>query len=126
MLLVFWGARSLTYFPDLVPTDRELVMKQAGLYLGSHVPGPKRIMDTGTIVSYYSGATWVPMPWAAGRPLLNYVARERPDLVVVHADAWNPGAIELIDLLERDRRAHLVRQFSSNSSDQLRVYAWSN
>ena len=125
-LLVYCGARGLTYFPDLVPTDRELDMKQAGLYLGSQVPGPKRIMDTGTIVSYYSGGTWVPMPWAAGRPLLNYVAREKPDLVVVHADTWNPGAIELIHLLDEDRRAHFVRQFSSNASDQLRVYAWSN
>ena len=126
VLLLYCGERALTHFPDLHGTKRDLVRKEAGLYLESHPPGPKRIMDSGTLVSYYSGGTWMPMPWASGGSILNYITRQKPDFVAVDLDDWNPGAMDLKNLLEQEPRAHFVREFGSGATDRLRIYEWSH
>jgi 4-amino-4-deoxy-L-arabinose transferase-like glycosyltransferase len=125
LLVLFFAASSLQRFPELLSTRIDVAMKEAGLWLRQYDPGPKRVMDTGTIVSYYSGGTWLPMP-SAGVPLsLKYIDKENPNYLVLNLAPWNTRALELRVQLDREPGAPFLREFGSGSSSNIRVYRWS-
>ncbi len=116
-----------------IPEFREssssnLPLKTAGQWLEQHYPGPKRVMDTGTVVSYYSAGTWVPLPYASPETVLKYIAAKHPDFVVVNGFSYamsfpwgQPWLSEGIS----DRRVHLVyRAGDDNLSQRILVYHW--
>ena len=125
LLVVYFGAHCLQRFPDLLWTKSDVPMKEAGLWLQQHDPGPKRIMSPDTIVPYYCGGVWVPMPSADVSPTMKYIHREHPDFVELQP-LHDKLAWQVEQRLDRDPDAHFLGEFDSNSRNTVRIYRWSN
>jgi 4-amino-4-deoxy-L-arabinose transferase-like glycosyltransferase len=125
LLLLGCGELARRRFPELLSTKTDTAMKEAGLWLRQYDPGPKRIMDDGTIISFYSGGTWMPMPSAEATLTLKYIEVENPTFVVLELVPWRPNAIELRRVLDQEPRARLLHEFSWQSSGTTRIYQWS-
>jgi len=62
---------------------KALPLKQAGLWLKQYAQGSKKIMDTRTIVPYYSGGTLVYLPETDSVRALRYIDSRNPDFIVL-------------------------------------------
>ena len=100
-------------------------MRESGLWLKQYYPSPKGIMDGSTIVSYYSGGTWKPMPWAEAPLILKYIEVQKPDFLVLNLAPWNARALELRQQLDREPRAKFLREFGGSTVSTIRIYRWS-
>jgi hypothetical protein len=80
LLLALWGTLGRP-LQDQGPEDR--LLRDVGKWLEGYRAGPKRIMTIHPEIAYYSGATWLPLPYADGPLSLRYVHRKHPDFVVL-------------------------------------------
>ncbi len=86
MLILATGFGSVAQ--ALVP--RSPRWENAGLWLKQHTNEETRVMSSGTIIPYYSGSIWVPLPYAASQTAVSYVQSKKPDYVVlIERDALN-------------------------------------
>lgn len=76
-------------------------------------------MDSGTVVAFYSGATWMVMPYAPAPVILRYFELHRPDFVVVNR--LDRLEDDLAKLLRNDTNA---RSLFLNLRSPLTVYEW--
>lgn len=124
LLLVYSGQRALRQLPELLWTKTDVPMKEAGLWLSQYDPAPKRVMDSGTIVSYYSGGTWMPMPWGEPSLIMKYIHSQKPDFVVVKLAPQGSRTSSLSEELGRDPAAEFLHEFGSASGGGVRLYRW--
>ena len=123
-LLLYSGQRALGQLPELLWTKTETPMKEAGLWLSRYDPGPKRVLDSGTIVSYYSGGTWLPMPWAQPALTIEYIRNQKPDFVVINLAPPGSRTWNLNQQVDRDPAAKFLHDFGSASAGGVRLYRW--
>lgn len=59
------------------------VERDAGAWIARNVPNAS-VMDEGTAIPYYAHAQrWLPLPWGDSALVLRYIARQRPDVLVL-------------------------------------------
>jgi 4-amino-4-deoxy-L-arabinose transferase-like glycosyltransferase len=117
IILIIGGknARHVDSFKDADATS--MYLKEAGLALAKRANG-KVIVDTGTVVAFYSGATWMGMPYASAPVILRYFEQHRPDFIVINRLKQQDG---LAEALERDPDARLL---PINLRSPLTIYEW--
>jgi 4-amino-4-deoxy-L-arabinose transferase-like glycosyltransferase len=80
LLLALWGVHGVP-LQDQGPEDR--LLRDVGTWLDDYHAGPKRIMTIHPEVAYYSGGTWLPLPYAEASLSLRYIRRKHPDFIVL-------------------------------------------
>jgi 4-amino-4-deoxy-L-arabinose transferase-like glycosyltransferase len=123
LLQALWGMRWGS-FEDQGPET--LVLKEAGMWLDRHRPGPKRVMTVHPQVAYYSGGTLLLMPPAEASLALRYVRLKHPDFIVIF-EADGSFARYLKQWLDEgipDAAATLVYRDSNASHGAVAVYEW--
>jgi 4-amino-4-deoxy-L-arabinose transferase-like glycosyltransferase len=83
-LLAFAGLNNLR-----AAQPRAQVEKSIGLWLAQHGAAHKKVMDKGTIASYYAGATLVDLPYADSLSAIGYIRHKKPDFVLLFG-GWIP------------------------------------
>jgi 4-amino-4-deoxy-L-arabinose transferase-like glycosyltransferase len=126
-LLVFSivGVRTDFYF--MIEGRDYLGIKQAGLWLGAHDPGPKRIFGFEGRVAYYSGGTNIIFPYADAATTLKYLESKNIDYIVL--DSMDVRSVPTLGQWFAngvpDSRARLIYESTDgSSSDRIRVYSW--
>jgi hypothetical protein len=123
VLLAAWGLRWGS-LQDQNP--RTLLLKDIGTLLGEYHPGPKRVMTDDSRIPYYSGGTFLPMPYADGALALRYVHQKHPDFIVLVG-----GEPYLAPYLEQwlregipDPAAKLIYRATPASPAEVAIYEW--
>jgi hypothetical protein len=101
-------------------------IKQAGLWLRSVDPGPKRIACMATVPTYYARGTLVGLPDADSASALKYLASQKVDFVFLDG-RYSMALPEAADWLRHgipDRRAHLVYENGREMADKVAIYRW--
>ncbi len=127
LLLTGVSARKLEEFNSAHPSH--IGLKQAGLWLDAYKPGPKTVMDSGTVVSFYGDGVWVPMPYADPALTLRYIEKKQPEFVVVNglSYAWvYPAGKQWLQSGISDARAKLVYKSGHTPFDSILIYEWWN
>lgn len=115
-ILILGGRAARHEFEEATATS--LYLKEAGLALAKRANG-KVIVDKGTVVAFYSGASWMVMPYAPAPEILRYFELYHPDFVVI--DRLDPLEDSLARALRNDPNAHPL---SLNLRSPLTVYEW--
>ena len=107
-------------------TPRYVTTKQAGLWLGKYMPGPKTIMDTAVAVSYYADGYWAPYPYADSQLAMKYVQAKRPTFLVVRSAAVTarPYLSEWLEQGIPDQHAELIYSIDDPAAGRIRIYRW--
>jgi len=117
--LLILGGRATRHVVEFrEATKASLYLKEAGLALAKRANG-KVIVDGGTVVAFYAGATWMVMPYAPAPLILRYLEQHHPDFVVVNR--LEPLEDDLVGALRNDAEAHSL---SLNPSSPLAVFQW--
>jgi Dolichyl-phosphate-mannose-protein mannosyltransferase len=101
-------------------------IKEAGLWLRGYIPGSKKIMDTSSVIPYYAGGTWTPLPYAGSSLALKYIHHKRPDFIVLTANGSNtrPYVREWIQNGIPDSNAKLVYNTDGSEESRITIYQW--
>ncbi|MCI0718394.1 MAG: glycosyltransferase family 39 protein [Acidobacteria bacterium] len=105
---------------------QNLPLKQAGLWLRSYMPGPKKIMLRGTCVPYYADAVMVYLPEAEDADVtLRYIDHKAPDFILL-SDLDSPEYLHSwLSKGMPDSRAQLVYEKGTEpQKDRVRIYRW--
>ena len=125
LALAVAGTRDVGEFEQANP--RHLSVKQAGLWLRGYAPGPKRIMDLGAVIPYYASGSLVDLPYTDSATALRYVARKKPDFIVLNGQ-WSvqarPYLAEWIENGIPDPRAKLVWHTGDKLEEKVAIYRW--
>jgi 4-amino-4-deoxy-L-arabinose transferase-like glycosyltransferase len=118
IILIIGGknARHVYSFKEADATS--MYLKEDGLALAQRANG-KVIVDTGTVVAFYSGATWMAMPFAPAPVILRYFEQHHPDFVVINQLIRQEDG--LAEALKKDPHAHPL---SLSLSSPLTIYEW--
>lgn len=100
--------------------------KDVGIWLGSHRPGPKRVMTVATQIPYYSGGLSFRMPYADGALALRYVRSKHPDFIVLVREEHYlaPYLREWLENGIPDRAATLIYRVGPASLPDVAIYEW--
>ena len=123
LLQALWGMR---WGPLEDQGPKTLVLKEVGLWLEHHRPGPKRVMTLRPLIAYYSGGTLLLMPYADASLALRYIHLKRPDFIVL-LESDGSIADYLKQWLERgipDAAATLVYRDSDALHGAVAIYEW--
>jgi len=117
IILIVGGknARHVDEFQETKATS--LYLKEAGLALAKHA-SEKVVVDEGTVVAFYAGATWMTMPYASAPVILRYFEQHRPDFIVINRLKQQDV---LAKALENDPDVHLL---ALNLCPPLTIYEW--
>ena len=99
--------------------------KVAGLWIDANRPGPKRVMEEGTIVPYYARGEWAPTPYADGAIALRYVLqRSKPDFLVLvgHKRTRLPYMTDWLTRGLPGDRFELIYESGSTLDDAIKIY----
>jgi hypothetical protein len=120
--LALWGALGKP-LQDEGPED--LLLRDVGQWLADYRSGPKRVMTIHPEIAYYSGATWLPLPYADAQLSLQYVREKQPDFVVL--TGMGHAAPYLAQWLERgipSDAARLIYRAGPASPAAIAIYEW--
>jgi hypothetical protein len=103
------------------------IVKDVGLELGRLAPGDKTVVDIGAQLTFYSGGTMLPLPYAEEPVALRYLAAKKPDFVVTDSAAsarhplrrWGEHGLD-------DPHAKLLLEKTDTRGRHIRVYRWQN
>jgi hypothetical protein len=101
--------------------------KKAGQWLAQQEPRHKRVMDVGLQVAYYAGADLIYLPFAQADLALRYVAKRRPDFIVLigGANGGLPYTAKWFQEGIPDKRAVLVHD-QTTGTEHIKIYRWTN
>jgi 4-amino-4-deoxy-L-arabinose transferase-like glycosyltransferase len=120
--LALWGTRGKP-LQDQGPED--LLLRDVGQWLADYRSGPKRVMTIHPEIAYYSGATWLPLPYADAQLSLQYVREKQPDFVVL--TGMGHAAPYLAEWLARGipaDAARLIYRAGPDSPAAIAIYEW--
>jgi 4-amino-4-deoxy-L-arabinose transferase-like glycosyltransferase len=109
-------------FREAMLTDR----KTAGGWLAQHCPAPEcRIMDISAVPAYYAGATLMYLPFASSDLALQYIAKKKPDFIVVLEGPKRslPYLTQWFDQGIPDQRAELIYD-QADRGERVKIYRW--
>jgi 4-amino-4-deoxy-L-arabinose transferase-like glycosyltransferase len=110
------NARHVDNFKEADATS--IYLKETGLALAKRANG-NVIVDTGTVVAFYSGATWMGMPFGPTPVILRYFEQHHPDFIVINHLIRQED--DLAEALKKDPHA---RPLPLNLRSPLTVYEW--
>src|SRR5205085_10374340 len=89
-------------------------------------PAHPAVMDLGLQVAYYAGADLIYLPFAESDVALRYVARKKPDYIVLVEDATGglPYTAKWFSEGIPDKRAVLVYDERPRGGEHIRIYRW--
>jgi hypothetical protein len=126
LVFAFVGVRTDHYFA----MEREGFsgIKQAGLWLGSRVPQPRRISAIEGRVAYYANTTLIIFPYADSGTVLHYLEAKPVDYIVLDSQnvRSNPTFGQWYENGIPDRRARLVFESTEGTEDHVRIYSWNS
>jgi hypothetical protein len=118
------GVRTDWYFT--IQREGFLGIKEAGLWLGSQTPKPKRMFGFEGRVAYYADTTIIIFPYADSTETLRYL--ESKDIDYIELDSLSirnfPTLAEWFAKGVPDPRAHLVFESGQGTKDQIKIYRW--
>jgi 4-amino-4-deoxy-L-arabinose transferase-like glycosyltransferase len=100
----------------------------AGRWIASQSPSRPIVMDNGLQVAFYSGGALRFMPYTTSELALKYIAKKKPDYVVLHSLSKNelPYGAEWFDHGIPDQRATLVHTEGALPQDEIKIYRWTD
>jgi 4-amino-4-deoxy-L-arabinose transferase-like glycosyltransferase len=100
--------------------------KQAGEWLAKYSPGSKWIMDTSLVPTYYAGGGLMYLPFASSDPALRYIAKKKPDFIVLLEDTKlsRPYLAKWFDEGIPDKRAELIYDVGDSHHVRIKIYRW--
>jgi 4-amino-4-deoxy-L-arabinose transferase-like glycosyltransferase len=112
----------------LASADPQL-RKQAGLWLRTHDPGPKTIMEHQNITGYYARGNTITLPYTRSSPVaLAYIAKQNPTYIELYRSTaeqpWAPYVSDWIAQRIPDRRSKLIYSASTTDGSLVRIYRW--
>ena len=126
LLLVFSAVGMRTDWYFMIQREGFLGIKEAGLWLGSQSPKPKRMFGFEGRVAYYADAAIIIFPYADSAETLRYLESKQIDYIEL--DNWSMRNFPTLDDWFTngipDPRAHLVFQSTQGSKDQIKIYRW--
>ena len=75
-------------------------------------------------IAYYSGATWLPLPYADAPLSLHYVRQKRPDFVILTAMGRAPYLAQWLEGGISADEARLVYRAGLTGPDAVAIYEW--
>ena len=113
------GTRTRSEFTWSSPNN--IRIKEAGLWLGDYMPGPKRVMDVEAIVPYYADGTLLSLPFADSSVSLRYVEMKEADFIILkgHERRWRPYIEEWIRNGIPDKRAELIYEVGKTLDEKV-------
>lgn len=102
-------------------------LKDAGLWLVSHGAAGKRVAGVSTVVTYYSKATIIGLPYASSNQTLGYINSQHVDFIIL--DGWSandwPEEKEWLQSGIPDNRAEEVFH-AGNAETRVVIYKWND
>jgi len=123
LLLAF---REVRWDPLQVRGADAAEFKKIGTWLSHYQPGPKRVMTIHPEVAYYSGGTYLPLPYTESSAGLRYVRLKRPDFIVLIGEQ-RPMIPYLGQWLEQgipDEAARLIYEAPGTAPGTVAIYEW--
>jgi hypothetical protein len=118
VMILIIGGKNARHLDELKePTATSMYLKDAGLALAKRAKG-KVIVDEGTVVTFYAGATMMAMPYAPAPIILRHFQQHRPDFIVINRLKKQDA---LAEALKKDPHAHLL---PLNLRSSLTIYEW--
>ena len=107
-------------------TPETLLQKDIGSWLREYRPGPKRVMALAPEIAYYSGGTFLQMPYAEASRVLQHVHLKHPDFIVLFAPdrSFAPYLKDWVEEGIPDRAATLIYQAGPTSPADVAIYEW--
>jgi 4-amino-4-deoxy-L-arabinose transferase-like glycosyltransferase len=104
---------------------RHLPVKEAGLWLRAHQPGPKSIFSS-TVMAYYADAYQLLFPYADSELALRYIHKIDPDFIAIepYSEASAPYLAEWVRQGIPDPQAKLIYETSTPQSGKIQIYNW--
>jgi len=121
LLLALWGMR---WGPLQDQGPEERLLRDVGTWLADYRSGPKRIMTIHPEIAYYSGATWLPLPYAESPLSLQYVRQKRPDFVVLTGMGRAPYLAQWLKEGIPADPARLIHRVGQAGPDAVAIYEW--
>jgi hypothetical protein len=101
-------------------------VKQAGLWLGSRLPQPRRVSAIEGRIAYYANTTLIIFPYADSATVLRYLEAKPVDYIVLDSQnvRSNPTFGQWYENGIPDHRAGLVFESTEGTEDHVRIYSW--
>ncbi len=126
LLLAFSAVGMRTDWYFMIQREGFLGIKEAGLWLGSQSPKPKRMFGFEGRVAYYADAAIIIFPYADSAETLRYLESRQIDYIELDSLSTRnfPTLNDWFTNGVPDPRAHLVFQSTQGSKDQIKIYRW--
>jgi 4-amino-4-deoxy-L-arabinose transferase-like glycosyltransferase len=126
LLLVFSAVGMRTDWYFLIQREEFLGIKEAGLWLGSQTPKPKRMFGFEGRVAYYANTAIIIFPYANSAETMKYLESKQIDYIELDSLSMRnfPTLSDWYANGVPDPRAHLVFQSTQGSKDQIKIYRW--
>jgi hypothetical protein len=123
--ILLWAIPGVLKDGDLAEANKGY-LREAGLWLDHHKPGPKNLMAVGSTLPYYANGTQLYLPYTNSDAALSYIHRKRPDFIVLQADELDtrPYMREWFEHDIPDSCAQLIRHSEGPASQQIEIYQW--
>ena len=102
---------------------------RAGRWLAQQEPASKWVMGAGLQVAYYAGADLIYLPFADSDLALRYVAKRRPDYIVLLGRSEGRPPLDTTRWFDEgipDKRATLVYNEGSPPNERIKIYRWTD
>jgi 4-amino-4-deoxy-L-arabinose transferase-like glycosyltransferase len=114
--------------PFAEESNRNLPQKEAGIWLKAHImkpgsPARPRIMSSLSIVSFYAGGDYLPLPHSDSTTAVRYCEAMAPDFVILDNDHrpylhdWRLNGLP-------DSRAKLIYRIGTSPENEVDIYEW--
>jgi hypothetical protein len=103
-------------------------VKEAGLWLGQFAGGPNRVMSSSSVFAYYSGGTWLPLPYSESTLALKYIHRKQPNFIVLASEGsgTRPYLRQWMESGIQDHSAKLIYDKASFDGERIKIYQWTS
>ena len=124
LLISLYGSQSDGDFR--VEEASNLPVKNAGLWLKTYDPGPKRIASWDARITWYADAAYLQFPNADSATTLRYFESQKPDYIYLseHYSRPDPTMVDWLSHGIPDRHARLVYS-ATTGLGKIAIYRWS-
>jgi hypothetical protein len=123
LLIAGYGVRS-----SVQSGPADLPLASAGEWLSRHTPRPVRIMDAGSQVAYYAGASLTLLPYTDNEHAIGYIRRAAPDFIVLTSRSAADRPYTSSWLTDGIPDPNAVQVFDSGAAQgqRVRIFRWSS
>jgi len=127
-LILVWPLRGAASASELTQGNaQQIPLKEAGLWLNEHYPGPKSIMTANSIVvPYYGRGTMMSLPFADADLALKYIHNKKPRFIVLEGRLarLRPFTEDWITHGIPDQAATLIYDHGNSIEDKIAIFSF--